>query len=702
LAASLAACGGSDNAAFVTPGAGSGSSAPGGGGSTGTTVVASDLVVTTSTATIPADGSASATITALAKNDNNNLIAGVNVCFKASSGGLAVTGGANGCVLTGADGTAAATLTTAGDSSIRTITVTATAGSQMATGTVQVVTAGGSTSTTVQMGNGTGTGFVAGQIGVGVGSGQLAAGGTTGLAVSIVDQSNNLYTAVPVTVSFNSPCVANGLATITTSGGSGASATTSNGIVNATYAAKGCSGSDTITASATVGGQNLAATGTVTIAAAAIGSIQFVSASATSIGLKGTGQNQTSTLIFKVVDSTGGPYPGVTVTFTPNTTVGGLSISPTTAISANDGTVQTTVSAGTVHTAVRVTASITTPAALSTQSSQLTVSTGLPTSNGFSIAVGPAVYLHGSSTLACPNIEAYTINNVTAPITVILSDRYSNPVPDGTAVAFTTDGGQIIGSCNTGPPTFATGQCQVTWTSTDPRPGPTSPTSTTPAIVKGRAVILATAIGEESFDDVNGSGFYVMGDSFANLGEPYRDDNEDGAYESGEYFLDFNNNGVRDAPTGSFIGITCTGTTPGSTCSQNTLAIGSSLKLTMSTSGANISLGVMGPGVSNSGTVAAPVLSVPASGGTVSFNVQDLNGSSMAAGTGVSITLSSSVTSAVGTQVGPTAVGCDAGQGGQNYGVSLSAGAAGGGTLTIKVTSPSSSVTYLLVPVTFT
>ncbi len=694
VAASLAACGGS-NAPFVAPGAGSGSSAPGGGGG-GTTVVASDLVVTSSTATIPADGSVSATITALAKNDNNNLIAGVNVCFKASSGGLAVTGGTNGCVLTGANGSAAATLTTAGDTSLRTITVTATAGTQVATGTVQVVAAGGSTTTTVQMGNGSGTAFVAGQIGIGVGSGQLAAGGSTGLAVSIVDQSNNLYTAKPVTVTFNSPCVANGRATITATGGSGASATTSSGIVNANYVANGCSGTDTITASAIVGSQSLAATGTVTIAAATIGSIQFISASQTTIGLKGTGQNPNSTLVFKVVDATGGPYPGVTVTFTPNTTVGGLSISPSTAISATDGTVQTTVNAGTVHTVVRVTASITSPAALSTQSSQLTVSTGLPASNGFSIAVGKATYNNGTSTLACPNVEAYTINGVTTPISVILSDRYSNPVPDGTAVAFTTDGGQIVGNCNT-----VGGTCQVPWTSADPRPGPTLPTSTAPAIVKGRTMVLATAIGEESFDDVNGSGFYVVGDSFADLGEPYRDDNEDGVYKSGEYYLDFNNNGARDAPTGSFIGITCTGTTPGSTCTQSTLAIGTSLRLTMSTSASNISLGTLGTGVTNSGSAGAPILSVPQAGGSASFNVQDLNGNSMAAGTSVSITLTSSVSNAVGTQVGPTAVGCDSGIGGQNFGVNMSAGATGAGTLTITVTSPSSTVTYLIVPVTF-
>ena len=43
-------------------------------------------------------------------------------------------------------------------------------------------------------------------------------------------------------------------------------------------------------------------TGTVTIAAAGIGSLQFVSATPTSIGLKGTGLNETSTVIFKVLE----------------------------------------------------------------------------------------------------------------------------------------------------------------------------------------------------------------------------------------------------------------------------------------------------------------------------------------------------------------------------------------------------------------
>jgi hypothetical protein len=697
ITATLAACGGSDNAAFVTPGGGSGSTGTGGTGGTGSTgtVIASALTVTTSAPTIPVDGTASATITALAKNDDNNLISGVQVCFKASSGGIAVTNGTNGCVNTGANGSAVATLSTAGDASLRTITVTATAGSQVATATVQVVAASQSGTTTVQLGNGNGSAFVAGAIGIGAPT--LSAGGTTSLNVSVVDQTGTLYNAGPVTVTFNSPCVATGQATIlSTVTGSGApppgSVITTTGFAAATYTAKGCSGPDPITASATVGTQNLAATGTVTVGAASIGSIQFVSASQTSIGLKGTGLNQTSTVVFKVLNSTGGPFAGVTVTFTPNTTVGGLAISPTTATSASDGTVQTTVSSGTVHTTVRITANVASPA-LSTQSSQLTVTTGLPASNSFSSAVGAATYANGASPLACPNVEAYSIDGVTVPVTVHLSDRYSNPVPDGTAVAFTTDGGQIGGNCNT-----SGGACSVTWTSTNPRPTPlpASQTGVAPSNGYGRAMILATAIGEESFDDTNGSGFYVVGDSFANLGEPYRDDNENGQYDLGEYFLDFNDNGMRDGPTGQFVGITCNGTAPGSTCAQSTLAIGVSHQLTMSTSTGVITLDATD---SSGFTFAGGILHMPvSSSGVLAVNVQDANGNSMAAGT--TVTFQSSGTVIAVAAVGSTTVGCDAGIGGQNFGAALTTSTStGGATITVKVTSPSGSSSFLNIPV---
>ncbi len=111
-----------------------------------------------------------------------------------------------------------------------------------------------------------------------------------------------------------------------------------------------------------------------------------------------------------------------------------------------------------------------------------------------------------------------------------------------------------------------------------------------PIRAAGRTTVLATAIGEESFTDVNGSGFYVSGDPFDNIGEPYRDDNENAQYDLGEYFLDFLHTGVYAPPDGTFHGITCTGSTPTSTCTTNTWAIGAALKIMMSTGNAIITV----------------------------------------------------------------------------------------------------------------
>jgi hypothetical protein len=588
-----------------------------------------------------------------------------------------------------AAGALALALSGCGDSGNGQLT-SGTGGGTAGTGGTGSTTGNGGSTTTApvySLGNGTGASFQAGMIGLT--SATLSAGGSTSLTVNIVDQTGTPYTSsTPTTITFNSPCMSQGLATIVASGtsASGTAAgtiTTTNGTGSATYAAKGCSGPDVITASAVVGSATLTATGTVTVAAASIGSIQFVSATPSTVGLKGTGLGETSTVVFKVVDSTGGARPNAAVTFSLNTTVGGMSISPTTANSGADGTVQTVVSAGTVHTTVRVTATIASPA-LSTQSSVLTVTTGLPASRAFSLAVGPATYGTGASTYACPNVEAYNQDLVTVPMTTQLADRYNNPAPDGTAVSFTTDGGHIVGSCTTPLTNPGDGTCKVTWTSANPRPQLAD--DTPPLLAAGRAKILATAIGEESFTDVNASGFWQTGDPFDNLGEPYRDDNENGQYDSGEYFLDYNQNGKWDAGSGSFVGITCSGTAAGSTCSTSTLAIGVSSLIIMSTGNAQISATTSGQ-VTHGGTSA------------IAFNVQDLNGNPMAAGTTVAVTADSGV----GTISPATAnfiIGCQSNVGGTNF-TSTVIGAAtpGAGNVTITVTSPGSkSLTILSIP----
>ena len=305
---------------------------------------------------------------------------------------------------------------------------------------------------------------------------------------------------------------------------------------------------------------------------------------------------------------------------------------------------------------------------------------------------------------ACPNVETYGTDGITIPITVRLSDRYNNPAPDGTSVAFNTNGGHVVGSCTTPSAAGAAdGTCTVIWTSANPRPQLSD--DNPPLKAAGRATILATAIGEESFTDTNGNGYWDPGEPFVHLGEPYRDDNENNAYDSGEFFLDFNQNGTWDAPDPSataFKGITCTGTP--ATCSTSTLAIGVSHLIIMSTSNANIGI-VSTPGFTGSGSLTighSPASPAPAVTGSINFNVVDANGNPMAAGTTVSVTADTAIGTVSGSGVSWT-IGCRTALGGESLTATLTAGANAGavGNITITVTSPGThTATILSIPVT--
>jgi hypothetical protein len=183
---------------------------------------------------------------------------------------------------------------------------------------------------------------------------------------------------------------------------------------------------------------------------------------------------------------------------------------------------------------VKVTATVTSaPQPISTQSSQLTVTTGIPTDASFSLAVG------------CFNIEGWDFDGVTTSVTARLGDRFQNPVPDGTAVTFTAEGGNIQSQCTTSTTQVEGGVCTVNFRSSNPRPP------------EGRVTLLAKAIGEESFVDVAANGAFDPADSFTDIAEPFRDDNEDGSYQAGEDFFDFNNDLSRTPADGLFNGVLC-------------------------------------------------------------------------------------------------------------------------------------------------
>ncbi|WP_345841170.1 invasin domain 3-containing protein [Shewanella algae] len=392
----------------------------------------------------------------------------------------------------------------------------------------------------------------------------VSAGGTASVSVTLQDDNDSPFTE-PTEVKFTSVCAGKAAPEAEIS----SPVIAVNGIATSTYLAKGCVGDDTINVSANVGGKSLTAKAVVNVLPASVGSIFFVDATPQTIRLKGTGGAESSTVKFKVLDKNNNPVSNQRVNFSLNTDVGDIEIDPVVVTTNAQGIAQTVINSGTVSTSVRVTAVVDGSSPLiSSQSSQLVISTGLPDQDSFSLSADNL------------NPEGWNFDGVEVKVTARLADAFNNPVPDGTAVSFTTEGGVIESSCTT-----TAGACTVTWTSQNPRPtGSTLGAGDQPSLdapkqpFGGRVTILATAIGEESFPDTNGNGRFdlvewndfktkqdVSGSPF-DLSEAFVDHNEDGLYnpvdagEDGgdlETFADFNNSGSFDKSDGVYNGSLC-------------------------------------------------------------------------------------------------------------------------------------------------
>jgi len=243
-----------------------------------------------------------------------------------------------------------------------------------------------------------------------------------------------------------------------------------------------------------------------------------------------------------------------------------------------------------------------------TVSDLVSTSTGLPDNNSFTAS--PDII----------NAEGLQYNGEISNITILMADHFNNPVPDGTAVYVTTEGG-AVGTldgaafnpqleCRT-----VDGECKVQWRSQDPKPftevkwnntiGSLNPRlgavncdpyfgQAAPCLVGirnaaydplgvplgGRATVLATAKGEESFVDRNGNGVFDDGEFYSSfdLAEAFGDDNENGKFEGNvdceaasnpcssgntnggqwEEFVDLNNDGAHSPADGKFNGLVCT------------------------------------------------------------------------------------------------------------------------------------------------
>ncbi|MGB0494769.1 MAG: Ig-like domain-containing protein [Kangiellaceae bacterium] len=569
-----------------------------------------------------------------------------------------VSGASSSVIVTFSTDVAVIPVPTAITDSSNQATVDLIAGSTLGAGTVTATVDGADPATIVyavgatNVRMGSGTPFVENV--AQVATAQISAGGTTTVSVTIVDDAGAVFVE-PVDVNFSSACTTAGTSTLSSP------VTTVNGVASSTYLAQGCVGDDGINVTANAGGINLSANGSVNVLGADAGSVEFVSATPENIAIQGAGGiggSESSIIVFRVRDTNGNPVNGSLVNFELNTEQGGIEINPSSATTNSDGLVQTVINSGTVATTVRVTASIdsTTPA-ITTQSSNLVVSTGIPDQDSFTLS---------AETL---NPEAWNIDRQAVNITATLSDAFNNPVPDGTAVSFTTEGGSIDSSCTT-----TDGTCTVVWLSANPRPeGETlSGNGALPEVSNtlgqkygGRVTILATAIGEESFPDTNSNGLFDSSEQAAfagnnvsgrpyDLNEAFVDHNEDGVFnpaiagEAGgelETSLDFNNNGAYDSQDGEYNGVLC-GTATNCSTTQST-NVRASIVLVMSGSNPELAVSVTrdAPAADDNDAV---VNIQGESTGFATVIISDLHNQPMPAGTKITFTPS------VGSIVGPS------------------------------------------------
>ena len=599
----LAGCGGSDDAGTgalvgTPPGGGTtGGGTPGTGGTVGVPSVIVALTNSTGQSVTLVSSGSPVTARATVRNSSGVAVANTVVTFVIDTPGLGVLTPSTGTALTDSSGVATVTLASAGLSAAGAATLTASAqvGADAVEGSIGFAV--GAASVTMS------------PLTFGVGLTALSAYGTTSVAVSVF--TNGVLVTTPQTVSFTSSCASSGKAELT------ATVATVDGVATASYRDKGCAGSDTITAS--VSGIT-SVSGSLTVIAPTAGSIQFDSVLPATglINLKGMGGKETALVTFKVVDSSGNPIGGKTVTFSLNTTIGGITLTPATAISDPvTGNVVVSVQAGRIATPVRVSAStVAGSTTLTTQSSKLTISTGIPDQQNMSLS---------ASTI---NIEGLNYDGVTTVVTARLADHFNNPVLDDTAVYFTAEGGSIASTCTT-----VGGVCSATLNSQQLKPS------------NGRVTVLAYAIGEEGFTDsavANGmaDGLSEMFDANGNstdMPEAFLDVNENGVRDSTEEFKDFNLDGAYSSADGLYNGVLCDpsvapGSTPTACNLQKSIHVRRSIPIIFSSSGATITDGAGGP---LSPIALNPCVDGTGPGPSTAFTVRilDVNGNAMPAGT---------------------------------------------------------------------
>jgi hypothetical protein len=219
-------------------------------------------------------------------------------------------------------------------------------------------------------------------------------------------------------------------------------------------------------------------------------SISEVSVSSQEISIHGVGRNETSVLVWQVLDSLGYPVDinhRYTVTFIPTgdpVTLGGAYVTPTSGMTDGSGEVSTTVNSGTVAGTIQLIAQLALSNGTVIKSSpvQITVDGGLPDQAHFGL---------NPKTI---NFAGYDWSGVTQSFTVQAGDKYGNPVAPGTAIYFSSTTGIITAAGQTD----ATGHASATLYSGNPLPKVSGLDPTQFGDGTGYAYVKASTQGENS------------------------------------------------------------------------------------------------------------------------------------------------------------------------------------------------------------
>jgi hypothetical protein len=340
-----------------------------------------------------------------------------------------------------------------------------------------------------------------------IGAATLAAYGTR--QVSVQANINGVAsTGAPVQVSFNASCgQVSPAAATTNSSGVALVSYSATDLPGTSQSTLGCSGKS-VTISASTSGSGVLSK-SLSILGSPATNLSFVSVKPTRIYLKNSGGLEQAIAEFKLVNAREEPLLGQDVQLTLKTLNGGIpkasfgTVGNVTAINLTTdaaGKVTVPVFSGTVPTSVIVNAALVSNPLVQTDSAVLAIASGRPAQGQVSLSVGKFA------------IRGFNFDGEETSITMSLADRQGNPVPDGTAVNFVTEGGVMI------PPVCTTGsvagnsQCTVNIRTQNPRP------------TNGLVSILAFVPGEEDFVDANFNNVYDCGESFTDLGTAYRDD----------------------------------------------------------------------------------------------------------------------------------------------------------------------------------